>query len=59
MVEVELQTADGAAVAKLQVPPFAEGPAVIVWGDRVFQRHRGRVYREVFAYWAPASAAVS
>lgn len=58
MVVVELQTADGAAVASLAVPPFNEGPAVLIWGGRVFQRHQGRIYREVFAYWAPAGAEV-
>ena len=46
-------------VIDLDLPPFDEPPAVILWGDRVFQ-YRGHAltadiadYLEVFAYAVP------
>lgn len=60
MIEVELQNADGDHVARLRrdgehgLP--VEGPEIIVWRWHAYLRHRGRVYREATAWWAPQDA---
>lgn len=48
MWRVRLETAAGALVTCVLVPPYVAMPDVIVWGQRYFQRSGRGAYRECF-----------
>jgi hypothetical protein len=57
---VRLETADGAFVVELKIPPFDPTPSIICWGSRFFRRVLDpdrpewlRLYREGFCWVAP------
>lgn len=61
-MKIRLETRDGSLVHESRIPPFNEAPAVIGWGDRVFEsvlripdaeydpEDGVEIYREIFAY---------